>query len=83
MGNFSFKCCKCPLVVVNSWGMYARSQDRALGHPQNYSANPKHPFNQIIGGLVGAGADVLFAAGNCGSTCPDSRCGVSDRGPGE
>src|SRR5208283_2321154 len=24
--------------------------------------------------LVAAGADILFAAGNCGATCPDSRC---------
>jgi subtilisin family serine protease len=71
-----------PMVVVNSWAMYNRAQDRPVGHPQNYSANPKHPFNQILGSLVGAGADVLFAAGNCGSTCPDGRCGVGDRGPG-
>jgi subtilisin family serine protease len=71
-----------PLVVVNSWAMYNRSQDRPVGHPQNYSANPKHPFNQILGSLVGAGADVLFAAGNCGSMCPDGRCGVGDKGPG-
>lgn len=71
-----------PLVVVNSWGMYDRSQDAPVGDPQNYSANPAHPFNQIVGSLVGTGLDVLFAAGNCGSTCPVSRCGANDRGPG-
>jgi hypothetical protein len=32
--------------------MYDRSQDRPVGHPQNYSANPRHPFNQIVAGLV-------------------------------
>jgi subtilisin family serine protease len=72
-----------PMVVVNSWAIYDRSQDRPVGHPQNYTANPKHPFNQILTGLVGAGADVVFAAGNCGSTCPDGRCGAGDRGPGK
>jgi subtilisin family serine protease len=72
-----------PMVVVNSWAMYNRSQDRPVGHPQNYSANPRHPFNQILTSLVGAGADVVFAAGNCGSSCPDGRCGAGDRGPGK
>jgi subtilisin family serine protease len=72
-----------PMVVVNSWAMYNCSQDRPVGHLQNYSANPKHPFNQILASLVGAGADVVFAAGNCGSTCPDGRCGAGDRGPGK
>ena len=71
-----------PLVAVNSWGMYDRKQDRPVGSPQNYSANPRHPFNQIVGSLVGAGADVVFAAGNCGSVCPSARCGANDRGPG-
>jgi len=71
-----------PLVVSNSWGLFDRSTDAPNGHPQNYSANPAHPFNTITTALVASGADVLFAAGNCGSTCPDSRCGLSDRGPG-
>jgi subtilisin family serine protease len=70
-----------PLVVNNSWGMYDRSQDRPAGDPQNYSANPRHPFNLIVESLVSAGADVFFATGNCGSTCPVQRCGVGDRGP--
>jgi len=72
-----------PMVVVNSWGMYDQSQDRPVGHPQNYSANPRHPFNQIVSSLVGAGADVVFAVGNCGTACPDGRCGINDRGPGK
>ncbi len=29
-----------------------------------------------------AGADVFFAAGNCGADCPDQRCGAGDTGPG-
>ena len=69
-------------VVNNSWGMFNRSQDAPIGSPENYSANPNHPFNQITGSLVAAGADVFFAAGNCGQQCPDGRCGVGDVGPG-
>ena len=70
------------LVVNNSWGMFDRSEDAPIGSPENYSSNPDHPFNQIVGTLVSTGADVLFAAGNCGKECPDSRCGTQDVGPG-
>src|SRR6266576_4938992 len=69
-------------VVNNSWGMLDRSEDASIGSPENYSANPDHPFNQITGSLVAAGADVFFAAGNCGTPCPDDRCGAGDTGPG-
>jgi hypothetical protein len=71
------------LVVNNSWGMFDRSEDEPIGSPGNYSANPDHPFNQIVGSLVAAGADVCFAAGNCGASCPDGRCGKKDVGPGQ
>jgi subtilisin family serine protease len=71
-----------PLVVNNSWGMFDRSEDAPIGSPENYSANPEHPFNQIVASLVGAGADVFFAAGNCGAECADGRCGTGDTGPG-
>lgn len=65
----------CSLVVNNSWGMYHPSWDFPAGHPGNYSDNPSHPFNRIVGVLEGAGADILFAAGNCGADCPASGCG--------
>jgi subtilisin family serine protease len=71
-----------PLVVNNSWGMFDRSEDAPIGSPDNYSANSEHPFNQVVASLVAAGADVFFAAGNCGADCPDSRCGLEDVGPG-
>ena len=68
------------LVVNNSWGMFHPSWDFPVGHPGNYSDNPNHPFNRIVGSLERAGADILFAAGNCGRDCPDGRCqGVTDR----
>jgi subtilisin family serine protease len=70
------------LVVSNSWALFNRKDDEPVGSPENYSANPDHPFNQMVGALVAAGADVLFAAGNCGGDCPDGRCGPTDVGPG-
>jgi subtilisin family serine protease len=66
------------LVVNNSWGMFHPSWDFPKGDPRNYSHNPNHPFNRIVGALERLGADILFAAGNCGADCPDGRCkGVS------
>ncbi len=68
------------LVVNNSWGMFHPSWDFPVGHPGNYSDNPGHPFNRIVTTLARHGADILFAAGNCGSDCPDGRCrGVTTR----
>jgi subtilisin family serine protease len=68
------------LVVNNSWGMFHPSWDYPIGHPGNYSHNINHPFNRIVTMLERKGADILFAAGNCGADCPDGRCqGVTDR----
>jgi hypothetical protein len=69
------------MVVNNSWGMFHESWDFPPGHPGRYSDNPAHPFNRIVGVLDHAGADILFAAGNCGRECPDGRCrGVTNAG---
>jgi subtilisin family serine protease len=65
---------RAPMVVSNSWGMFSPEWDFPVGHPGNYSDNPAHPFNVIVGSLEAAGADILFAAGNCGRDCPDGRC---------
>lgn len=62
------------MVVSNSWGMFSQKWDFPVGHPGNYSNNPAHPFNVIVATLESAGADILFAAGNCGRECPDGRC---------
>lgn len=62
------------LVVNNSWGMFHPSWDFPAGHPGRYHDNPNHPFNIVVGSLAAAGADILFAAGNCGPACPDGRC---------
>src|SRR3989475_996698 len=68
-------------VVNNSWGMVERASDAPVGSPENYSANPDHPFNQITGALVAAGAHLFFAAGDCGGRRPHPPRGQGGRGP--
>lgn len=67
------------LVVNNSWGSFSPEWDFPVGHPGNYSDGPAHPFNVMVSALEQAGADVLFAAGNCGTDCRDGRCAFPDR----
>ncbi|GAA1517588.1 hypothetical protein GCM10009677_58620 [Sphaerisporangium rubeum] len=67
------------LVVSNSWGSFSPLWDLPPGRPGNYSDNPAHPFNIIVGSLAQAGADILFAAGNCGAECRDARCAYPRR----
>ena len=62
------------MVVSNSWGLYNLDTDLPAGDPGNYSDNINHPFNRSVTALADAGADILFAAGNCGIECPDGRC---------
>jgi len=62
------------LVVNNSWGIFHPSWDFPAGHPGRYIDNPNHPFTSIVSILARSGADILFAAGNCGSACADMRC---------
>jgi hypothetical protein len=63
------------LVINNSWGLYDKTWDFPVGHPGRYSDNPNHIFNRLMASLASNGADIVFAAGNCGSVCPDGRCG--------
>ncbi|MFC4530644.1 S8 family peptidase [Sphaerisporangium dianthi] len=67
------------LVVTNSWGSFSPLWDLPPGLPGNYSDNAAHPFNIIVGSLEQAGADILFAAGNCGAECKDRRCAFPGR----
>lgn len=64
-----------PHVLTNSWGYFQEAWD------PDYTKNPDHPFTRKVIEAIDEGILVLFAAGNCGGTCPDSRCG-SDTGPG-
>jgi subtilisin family serine protease len=64
-----------PQVMTNSWGIFQEAWDRL------YARDPSHPFTRKVVEVLDAGILVLFAAGNCGDTCPDGRCGA-DTGPG-
>jgi Subtilase family len=64
-----------PQVLSNSWGIFQETWDAT------YARNPNHPFTRKVVEAINEGILVLFAAGNCGSTCPDGRCGP-DNGPG-
>lgn len=65
-----------PHILSNSWGMYQKSW------APDYTTNPNHPFTRKVVEAMNEGIIVLFAAGNCGETCPSGRCG-SDNGPGK
>jgi hypothetical protein len=71
---------KTRLVINNSWGMHYPDWDYPVGDKNNYSDNPEHPFNKLVSTLEKFGADILFAAGNCGEECPDRRCETRSNG---
>ncbi|MEC3195641.1 S8 family serine peptidase [Bacillus cereus] len=65
-----------PHILSNSWGIYQKSW------APSYAENPNHPFTRKVVEAINEGILVLFAAGNCGETCPTGRCGT-DTGPGK
>ncbi|MBW4506075.1 MAG: S8 family serine peptidase [Scytonematopsis contorta HA4267-MV1] len=65
-----------PHVLTNSWGIFQKNWD------EFYATNPQHPFTRKVVEAINEGILVLFAAGNCGGSCPSSRCG-EDSGPGK
>jgi hypothetical protein len=74
-------------VLCNAWSVYNLDQDISLPSAYNYGQNPGNVFTTLVRLIaqndVGAGgADVVFAAGNCGQYCPDGRCGSVQVGPG-
>ncbi|MBR0666057.1 S8 family peptidase [Roseomonas hellenica] len=72
-----------PWVFCNAWGIYDRRQESApVHHPGNYTGNPTHLLNLLVGAIDAAGFDQIFAAGNGGQFCPHPLCGPGDTGPG-
>ena len=65
-----------PHILTNSWGIFQENWD------PDYARNPNHPFTRKMLEALDEGILILFAAGNCGGTCPDGRCGI-DNGPGK
>ncbi|MCP4246241.1 MAG: S8 family serine peptidase, partial [bacterium] len=70
-----YKAGRGPHILTNSWGIFQEAWDTV------YATNPNHPFTRKVVEALDEGILVLFAAGNCGNTCPSGRCG-SDNGPG-
>ncbi len=67
-----------PWIFVNAWAVFDRSTDFGL---IKYCDDPLHALNLGVSALVDAGADVIFAAGNCGQFDADRRCTAEVRGP--
>lgn len=65
-----------PHILTNSWGIYQKNW------ATDYATNPNHPFTRKVVEALDEGIIVLFAAGNCGDTCPSGRCST-DVGPGK
>jgi len=72
-----------PWVILNAWAVFNNGGEYTTfpGTQYNYTNNPDHPLNEVIG-EVAEQHDVVFAAGNCGQFCPNSRCGARNIGPG-
>lgn len=68
---------KTPQILSNSWGMFCKSW------APDYATKSDHPFTKKVVEVINAGIIVTFAAGNCGSVCPSSKCCPSDTGPGK
>jgi serine protease AprX len=65
-----------PQILSNSWGMYRKNW------AVDYATKPDHPFTKKVIEAINEGIIVLFAAGNCGQTCPSGQC-ETDNGPGK
>jgi len=66
-------------VICNAWGVF----DPTVKPGQiDYAANPHHPIAVALRLLDVIGADLVFAAGNCGQFCPHPRCSPEFTGPG-
>jgi hypothetical protein len=74
-------------VMCNAWSVYNLDKDLPVSSVFNYGQNPNNPFTTLVrliaqNNIGAGGADVVFAAGNCGQYCPDGRCGGGQVGPG-
>jgi len=65
------------LVVSNSWALSDPDEDLPANDPGNFISNPQHVVNRMVAALDAAGVDVVFAAGNCGPSCPFPSCRAS------
>lgn len=67
------------LVVTNSWGVYDPTGDVA---GISFLTDRRHTLNVAVEVLESFGADVIFAAGNCGGPHPAKGCRANNGGMG-
>jgi subtilisin family serine protease len=67
-----------PWVFVNAWSIYDRRGEAA---PGECTASHDHCATCALE-EASLRADIVFAAGNCGTFCPDGRCADEVMGPG-
>lgn len=66
-------------VICNAWGVFNPTRESPT---VPYSDNPDHPLAVAYRELEALGADIVFAAGNCGEFCPNHRCSPVHIGSG-
>ena len=69
-----------PHVVSNSYGFVG--VPTLADFPDHEVHNLNHPLHRKVREVVAAGVTCLFAAGNCGESCPSQSCHISGIGPG-
>jgi hypothetical protein len=71
-----------PWVAVNAWSLFDKALDPGRGGTgESVSASPPTALYEAIEQVEKAGADIVFAAGNCGGFCSDPRCARGSAGP--
>jgi serine protease AprX len=68
-----------PNLTNNSYGFVGIPPQAQYPHHEVYDIN--HPLHRKIREVVASGCPTLFAAGNCGSNCPSSKCHPTGTGP--
>lgn len=71
-----------PWIAVNAWSLFDKALDPGRGGTDEClpGSRPTALYDAIEQ-VEKAGADVVFAAGNCGGFCADPRCAQGSAGP--
>lgn len=67
------------LVISNSWALVDPAWDFADEANGSYANDPEHLFTAFVRALENDGADVIFAAGNCGPEHPMNECKMGEK----
>jgi subtilisin family serine protease len=69
-----------PHLTSNSYGFVGVPPQADF--PNHEIWDLAHPLHRKVREVIGSGAPVFFAAGNCGENCPSGACHLSGIGPG-